>query len=84
MDEKDCAQLHLERLISAPQPGSRWRHYKGGEYEVLTCSIKEDTLEPLVTYKSLLRGYIWTRTLDNWICRVKNGVSRFTEIVAKR
>lgn len=63
-DDKDKVQ---EKLEGAPPRGSRWRHYKGGFYRVITCSIEEDTLEPLVTYRSEEKGGVWTRTLENWL-----------------
>jgi hypothetical protein len=53
-------------LWAAPAVGSRWRHYKGGLYEVVAVSLKEDTLVPLVTYRSLEKDYFWTRTLEDW------------------
>jgi hypothetical protein len=31
----------------------RWRHYKGGEYEVLGVVRHSETLEPLVLYRPL-------------------------------
>lgn len=69
-----------ESLEHAPRPGHRYRHYKGGLYEVVTSSVKEDTLEILVTYRSLEKGSIWTRTLENWREKVDTPdgqVSRF-------
>jgi hypothetical protein len=34
-------------------PLGRYRHYKGGEYEVLGCVRHSETLEPLVLYRPL-------------------------------
>ena len=53
-------------LVTGPQPGQYYRHYKGAVYFVLCRSVKEDTLEQLVTYQSVCKGFVWTRTLDNW------------------
>lgn len=53
-------------LADAPKAGGRWRHYKGGTYTVVCSSIAEDTLTPLVTYRSETYGSVFTRTLDNW------------------
>lgn len=81
MDKKDLAQAALG--VSAPAPGDRFRHYKGGEYEVVACAVKEDTLELLVIYKSLAKGTLWARTLYNWSEDVEVGgqrVGRFTRI----
>ena len=43
-------------------PAGRYRHYKGGEYEVLGAARHSETLEPLVLYRALYgeRG-LWVR-----------------------
>lgn len=43
------------------QPGL-YRHYKGGEYEVLEVARHSETLEPMVVYRALYgqRG-LWVR-----------------------
>lgn len=43
-------------------PTGRYRHYKGGEYEVLGVVRHSETLEPLVLYRALYgeRG-LWVR-----------------------
>jgi hypothetical protein len=63
VEAKDDVQAQLK--TAAPVPG-RYRHYKGGEYEIVTTAVKEDTLEPLVIYRSLLKGTTWARTFSNW------------------
>lgn len=81
MDVKDRAQEELR--VASLQPGDRYRHYKGGEYEVVSCVIKEDTLEPLVIYKSLAKGTLWARTLADWNAEVTVGgrrVKRFERL----
>ena len=37
----------------------RWRHYKGGDYEVLTVARHSETLEALVVYRSLYDDSGW-------------------------
>jgi len=51
----------LPPLPSAPRPG-QYRHYKGGEYQVLGLARHSETLEPLVVYQALYgeRG-LWVR-----------------------
>jgi hypothetical protein len=49
-----------------PHAGQVWEHYKGGIYSIVCRSIKEDTLESLVTYHSNLKGTNWTRTVENF------------------
>jgi len=51
---------NLPPLIETP-PG-RYRHYKGGEYEVLATVRHSETLEPMTLYRALYgeRG-LWVR-----------------------
>jgi len=62
------------------KPG-RYRHYKGGEYELLFMATHSETLEKMVVYRALYgEGGIWTRPADMWFEEViVNGktVSRF-------
>lgn len=45
-----------------PAATGRYRHYKGGEYEVLGVVRHSETLEPMVLYRALYgeRG-LWVR-----------------------
>jgi hypothetical protein len=52
-----------EALPPLPElaPG-RYRHYKGGEYEVVGVARHSETLEPLVVYKPLYNDSgLWVR-----------------------
>jgi hypothetical protein len=43
-------------------PLGRYRHYKGGEYEVLGVVRHSETLEPLVLYRPLYdQSGLWVR-----------------------
>lgn len=43
-------------------PTGRYRHYKGGEYEVLGAARHSETLEPLVVYRPLYNtSGLWVR-----------------------
>ena len=43
-------------------PTGRYRHYKGGEYEVLGAVRHSETLEPLVLYRALYGELgLWVR-----------------------
>lgn len=62
----------------------RYRHFKGGEYEVLYVARHSESLEPMVVYRALYgdRG-IWVRPASMWNETVeRNGkhVKRFAYI----
>ncbi|HUR89591.1 MAG TPA: DUF1653 domain-containing protein [Ramlibacter sp.] len=43
-------------------PVGRYRHYKGGEYEVIGAARHSETLEPLVVYRPLYNASgLWVR-----------------------
>ena len=42
-----------------PTPPGRYRHYKGGEYEVLGAARHSETLEPLIVYRPLYNATGW-------------------------
>ncbi len=48
------------------RPG-RYRHFKGGEYEVLGIALHSETQEPMVVYRALYgeRG-LWVRPASMW------------------
>lgn len=62
----------------------RYRHFKGGEYEVLAVAKHSETLEPMVVYRALYGdGGVWVRPKSMWDEYVeKDGVKqkRFTYI----
>jgi len=44
-----------------------YRHYKGGEYEVVGFARHSETLEDMVIYKALYgEGETWVRPLSMW------------------
>jgi hypothetical protein len=46
------------------KPGT-YRHYKGGEYEVIDVAIHSETEELLVVYRPLYgEGRLWARPLE--------------------
>lgn len=44
----------------------KYRHYKGGEYEVLFVSTDTETHEEYVVYRSLSDGKVWSRPKGMW------------------
>jgi hypothetical protein len=61
---KDIAQKAASN--AGIEAGQVWRHYKGGLYVVVAVALKEDTLEPLVVYRSNKKGTVWARTFGDW------------------
>lgn len=48
------------------KPG-KYRHFKGGEYELLYVAKHSETLEPMVVYRALYgEGGVWVRPAHMW------------------
>ena len=48
------------------KPG-RYRHFKGGEYELIGIAKHSETLEPMVVYRALYgEGGLWVRPAAMW------------------
>jgi hypothetical protein len=63
--------------LEYPQPGGRYKHYKGGIYEFLFMSSHTETNEVLVIYKSVLFGSYYARPLESWNELTDKGEKRF-------
>lgn len=67
-----------------PKPGEKYRHYKGGEYEIVCMAKNEADESDVVVYKALYDGeHIWVRQLSVFLEKVaSNGVEmpRFAKI----
>ena len=65
------------------KPG-RYRHFKGGEYEVLGLATHSETEEPMVVYRPLYgEGGVWVRPAAMWnetVERDGKTIRRFTYI----
>lgn len=45
----------------------KYRHFKGGEYEVIGTASHSETLEPMVVYRALYGdGGLWVRPAAMW------------------
>lgn len=55
------------------KPG-RYRHFKGGEYELIGVAKHSETLEPMVVYRALYgEGGLWVRPAAMWTEQVERG-----------
>ena len=59
------------------RPG-RYRHFKGGEYEVLATALHSETLEPMVIYRALYgeKG-LWVRPASMFLETVERDGQTF-------
>ena len=62
----------------------RYRHFKGGEYEVVGIARHSETREEMVVYRALYgEGGLWVRPLSMWeeiVTRDGGTCPRFTYI----
>jgi hypothetical protein len=68
-DKPNTAKLY-------PKPGAKYKHYKGGTYEVLSLAKHTETDEDMVVYSSTLFGTVYVRPLALWyqlVNAVENG-----------
>jgi len=65
-------------------PTGRYRHYKGGEYEVVGVARHSETLDPLVVYRPLYNASgLWVRPHAMFFGEVELGgqrVPRFARV----
>jgi hypothetical protein len=65
-DTREPISSLANRLTGCPTTGSRWRHFKGGLYEIVGAAILEATREPLVLYRPAGENLVFARPLGNW------------------
>ena len=58
-------------------PGERWKHYKGGVYEIISLANHSETKEALVIYKSVPFGSVLGRPLAMWEAECELGRIKF-------
>ncbi|MFT4518401.1 MAG: hypothetical protein ACI9JM_000782 [Halioglobus sp.] len=59
-------------VVIEPRPG-KYRHYKGGEYEVQGVATHSETAEQLVVYRPLYgEGALWVRPLSMFLESVEH------------
>lgn len=73
---------------TAPEPGTVWKHYRGGAYQVVAMARHSESLEPLVVYvltnDDEKPRKVWCRPLSMWadtaIVRDGAAVPRFRRV----
>ena len=65
---KTTADMQSEwNAFERPKDGQLFRHYKGGEYEIVATGFLENTETPCVVYRSLLKDIVWVRSAENFL-----------------
>ena len=69
-----------------PTPAGLYRHYKGGQYEVIGAARHSETLEPLVVYRPLYNASgLWVRPHAMFFEDIEHEgrrIARFTPLAA--
>jgi len=63
--------------IEYPLPGQKYKHYKGGTYQVISMATHSETGEKLVVYKSINFGSVYVRPFEIWNDIVSENTKRF-------
>lgn len=50
----------------APERGSSWQHYKGGEYDVMYNVTLDSTGQHYIIYRDRTNGDVWARAGEQW------------------
>ena len=72
-------QALAEIDASNVRAGQRWRHFKGGEYDVVAVALLEASMDPAVVYAGH-DGVVWIRALHVFLEEASPGVPRFSRI----
>lgn len=83
MSDDELKALAQAQTTGGPQPDQEFDHYKGGRYRIVARALREDTLEPVVIYRSYEHGFTWERTLANFTEMVEvdgKSVPRFAQV----
>lgn len=65
--DESMARAAQALLSTGPQIGERYRHYKGDEYVITDRTAHSDSLQQMVSYRSVKYGYKWTHFLDDFL-----------------
>lgn len=67
LSNKELEQLLIEANERVPA-GSKWRHFKGGDYRVLSVVFDSEDLQFEIVHESLdYPGVVFTRSMSNWL-----------------
>lgn len=65
-----------------PSPNEVWRHFKGGEYKIITIAQETETEANLVIYEALYKGHkVFARLLSMFMSEVDH--KKYPEVKQK-
>ena len=69
----DELKVKVEKAKELVKVGGKYRHYKGGEYEVVDIVLHSETLEEMVLCRPLYEtgANLWVRPLNLFISEVE-------------
>ena len=65
MDAQITSNQYKEKMV-----GKKYKHFKGGMYEVVDIAVHSETSELMVVYKSCSQSLCWVRPLDMFLSEV--------------
>ncbi len=84
MAKEPAEQINPSEAVPEGIRPGRYRHFKGGEYEVMYVAKHSETMEPMVVYRALYGdGGVWVRPASMWnetVARDGADCRRFTWI----
>lgn len=81
--EPEAVSVHEENNDSETEIviGAHYRHYKGGEYEIIVTARHSENNEDLVVYRNINDGTVWARPKAIFCGKAGDGtIRRFVKL----
>lgn len=82
-DVSEPNTINTDYWSRKPLPGTVWKHFKGGVYNIVCNAFHVETGEHFVIYRSRDSNQVWMRSAESWFERVQAGaksLARFSPI----
>lgn len=75
-------EINAKPETTVIKPSQRYRHFNGGEFEIIDCAYYTEDYRPLVIYRDVETGRAYARPYEifcgyKYLCREKRTVKRF-------
>lgn len=81
----DELRARSSELAAKYPTGSKWRHYRGGVYEIVAACLYEDGVEPMIVYRGE-NGVTWVRLerkFTQTVVKDSKPVPRFVRVMER-